>query len=325
MNANEMIDRYVNEVGEHLPRKSRADIEMELRSLLLDALDEQSDGEPSTKITAEMLREFGHPEEIAAQYRPEEVLIGSRLFPIYKMVITITLAVMGGLHLLGLALVLWQSGGVDFVGEVLDSVFSFGRSAILNAGVVTLIFAVIERVAGDSLELPEKQADSWSPYDLPSVKDPDRINHLELVAGIFFSLIFISWLNFFPNWFGNVSFIEGGEEIFAFLTPEAIQQIPWLTGSWLLDVVLKTAVLLQGRWNRMTRWLELGFAGFGIYVIYRIFSLEMISTVPLFTAIAQAILAGVIIIVLLDMANKLYRLLMGRPFIPRTFFKSKLA
>ncbi|MCP4417460.1 MAG: hypothetical protein GY805_12620 [Chloroflexi bacterium] len=324
MNENEMIDRYVNEVGEHLPRKSRVDIEMELRSLLHDALGEQSGGEPSPKITAEMLREFGHPEEIAAKYRPEEVLIGAKLFPIYRLVITITLAVIGGLHLLGLGFVLWQSGGADFVDKMLNFIFSYGRSAILNAGIVTLIFAVIERVAGDSLELPEKRIKSWDPYQLPPVKDPDRIKRLELIAGIFFGFIFIVWFNFFPNWFGG-ELSGDGTGMFILLAPEFLGHIPWLTASWLLDVVLKTAVLIQGRWNRTTRWLELSAAGFGLFVLYRISTSEAISTIPFFTTLVKGVLLVVMLIVALDMVGKLYRLLLGRPFTPKNIFKSKLA
>ena len=325
MDANEMIDRYVNEVGEHLPRKVRADIEMELRSLLLDALEEQSDGSPSPKIAAELLREFGHPEEIAARYRPEEVLIGARLFPIYRLVITITVAIVGGLHLLGLGFVLWQSGGAGFASTVLDSVFSFGRSAFLNAGIVTLIFAGIERAAGDSLRLPDKQEKSWDPTQLPPVRDPDRVNRAELAVGIFFTLIFIGWLNFFPNWFGGAELTGDDSGIFVLLTADFIRQIPWLTAAWLLDTVLKTAVLLQGRWQRATRWLELGVEGFGLFVIYRIFSLEAIATVPFFTTLAKSILAVVMVIVVLDLASKLFRLLFGRPFRLGAIIKSKLA
>ena len=107
MNSNEMIDRYVNEVGENLPRKMRADIEMELRSLLLDALEERAEAEPSAKETAAFLQEFGSPETIAAQYRPAESLIGPKLFPVYKVVVTITVSIIGVLHLLWLGLVLW--------------------------------------------------------------------------------------------------------------------------------------------------------------------------------------------------------------------------
>ncbi|MCP4419860.1 MAG: hypothetical protein GY805_24880, partial [Chloroflexi bacterium] len=225
-------------------------------------------------------------------------------------------------HLLGLGFVLWQSGSADFVDKVLNFIFSYGRSAILNAGIVTLIFAVIERVAGDSLELPEKRIKSWDPYQLSPVKDPDRIKQRELAAGMFFGLVFVVWLNFFPNWFGGIGDDSGS---FALLTAEFMQHVPWLTASALLDVVLKTAVLLQGRWNQLTRWVELGSAGFGLFVIYRIFSSEAILTVPFLNTMVTWALAVVMVIVVLDMAGKLFRLLLGRPFTPKNIFKSKLA
>lgn len=309
MNANEMIDRYVNEVGEHLPRKTRADIELELRSLLLDTLDEQCEGEPTPKIAAELLREFGHPEEIATQYSSEEYLIGPRLFPTYKLVITITLAIVGGLHLLGLGLSLWQSSGEAFVNSVLNSLLSFGQSAIMNAGIVTLIFALIEQFAGDELGASEKKAKTWDPYQLPAIKDPNRIDRGELVVGIIFSVAFIFWLNFFPDWFGGVQIDSTDSGIFALFTEEFLQLIPWFTASLLLDVVLKTAVLIQGRWNRGTRSLELVSLGFGLYVSYLVFSLEEISTVPFFTTIGKSILAIVILVTIIEMAVKLFRLL----------------
>lgn len=322
MDTNEMIDRYVNEVGQHLPRKTRADIEMELRSLLLDTLEEQSNGEPTPKIAAEVLREFGHPEEIAAQYHADEYLIGPKLFPTYKVIVTITLTVIGVLHLIGLGFVLWQSAGADFIDKVLSFIFSFGRTAVINAGIVTLIFAGIERVAGDSLDLPEKQQKTWDPFELPPVKDPDRINRGEFVVGIFFLVVFIAWLNFFPDWFGTMDFGEDG--IFVLFTAEFLALIPWFTASLLLDLVLKTAVLIQGRWYRVTRWLEVAKDLFGLYVAYRVFTLAEISIVPFFTWGAKAILAIVLIVSILEIIGQLYRLLLGRPFTPKTFIKSRL-
>ena len=47
----ELIDRYVREVGRHLPRKNRADIETELRSLLVDNLEDLLKGSPVKKIS----------------------------------------------------------------------------------------------------------------------------------------------------------------------------------------------------------------------------------------------------------------------------------
>ncbi|MBK8900661.1 MAG: hypothetical protein IPM53_05745 [Anaerolineaceae bacterium] len=323
MDTNEMIDRYVNEVGQHLPRKMRADIEMELRSLLLDTLEERSDGDPTPKIAAEVLREFGHPEEIAAQYHADEYLIGPKLFPTYKVVVMITLVVIGVLHLVGLGFILWQSAGENFIDEIVSFVFSFFRTAVINAGIVTLVFAMIERVAGDSLDLPQKQEKTWDPFALPPVKDPDRINRGEFAVGIFFLVAFIAWLNFFPDWFGAGNI--GEEGIFALFTAEFIALVPWFTASLLLELMLSTAVLIQGRWNRVTRWLEVGKDLFGLYVAYRVFSLEEISIVPFFTWSAKAILVIVLIIGALEIIGKLYRLLFGRPFTPRTFIKSKLA
>ncbi len=325
MNVTDMIDRYVNEVGQHLPRKSRLDIEMELRSLLHDALDEQSDGEPSPKIAASILREFGHPKEVAAKYRPDEVLIGSQLFPTYRMVITIVLSVIGGLHLLGLLVGLWGRGMASFVDVALPSVFSFWETALTSAGIVTLIFAVIERMGGDSLSFPVQVEKEWDPYALPPVKDPDRINRVEFAAGIFFGLVFIVWLNFFPNWFGPITVAGESTGVFTLLAPEFLRHVPWVTASWLLDMLLKTAVFFQGRWNRVTRWLELAVGGFGLYIIYQIFISEAISTVPFFTALAKGGFAIVFVIVVIDLANKLFRLLIRRPFTPKNIFKSKLA
>ena len=39
----ELIDRYIYEVGRHLPRKNRGDIQAELLSLLMDSLDAGED------------------------------------------------------------------------------------------------------------------------------------------------------------------------------------------------------------------------------------------------------------------------------------------
>ncbi|MBK7897155.1 MAG: hypothetical protein IPJ90_20180 [Anaerolineaceae bacterium] len=323
MNSTEMIDRYVNEVGENLPRKMRADIEMELRSLLLDALEERAGGEPSVKETAVLLQEFGSPEKMAAQYRPAESLIGPKLFPTYKVVVTITVTVIGVLHLVGLGFVLWQSAGADFVDKSLNFIFSFGQSAILNAGIVTLIFAIIERSAGDEINLPEQEK-TWDPFALPPVKDPNRIDRGELVVGLIVSLLVLSWLNLFPNWFGGAQ-LDGELPWYAqLMTAEFLQQIPWLSASLLVDVLLKTAVLIQGRWNQVTRWLELATLSFGLYVTVRIFNLEAISTVSAFTNGIKMILAIVIIVELVEVVVKLFRLVFGRPFPRPSFIKSRL-
>jgi hypothetical protein len=316
MEANELIDRYVHEVGQHLPGKTRADIEMELRSLLLDMLDEQSDGQPTPKMAAAMLRDFGHPQAIAAQYRPEEFLIGPTLFPIYKSVITITLSIIGILHLIGLGFMLWQSGGTEFVDQSLTFIFSFFRASIISLGIMTLVFAAIERTTGEALTAP-KQAKTWDPFELPPVKEPadadrDHVARAEMVVGILFLLAFVIWLNFFPDWVGGVDFGDNELGIFALLTAESVRLIPLFSAALLLEVVLKTAVVLQGRWYRSTRWLELLVDAFGLYVMYRFFILATIVVVPFFNVIAKIVIAIILIVGFVELVVKLFRLL-GKP------------
>ena len=316
MEANELINRYVHEVGQHLPNKTQADIEMELRSLLLDMLDEQSDGQPSAKMAAAMLRDFGHPEEIAAQYRPEEYLIGPTLFPIYKSVFSITLSVIGILHLIGMGFMLWQSGGTEFIDQALTIIFSFFRASIISLGIMTLVFAAIERTTGETLTA-SKQAKTWDPFELPPVKDPahaerDLVVRSEMVVGILFLLAFVIWLNFFPEWVGGLDLGDNGLGIFALLTAESVRLIPLFSAALLLEVVLKTAVVLQGRWYRPTRWLELLVDGFGLYVMVRFFILEAIIVVPFFNIMAKLIVAFILIVGLWELGGKLFRLL-GKP------------
>ena len=62
-----LIDRYIAEVGKHLPRKNRADIEAEIRSTLEDMLEErkQAHGAVDDAMVIDLLREYGAPRKVA--------------------------------------------------------------------------------------------------------------------------------------------------------------------------------------------------------------------------------------------------------------------
>ncbi len=90
-----LLDRYVIEVGKHLPRKNRVDIEREIRSSLEDMLEDRSkeSGQPvDDALILDLLRGYGAPETVAATYLPERYLIGPRLYPFFSMVVKIVWA-----------------------------------------------------------------------------------------------------------------------------------------------------------------------------------------------------------------------------------------
>lgn len=325
MDANEMIERYVHEVGRNLPRHMRADIEMELRSLLHDSLDEMTAGSdlpPTEKMTAELLRDFGKPEVIAAQYRPEQYLIGPQLFPIYKLVVTIVLVIITVVHVAGLVFMLLRGETAVFGQTAWGWFGGYFQSAVLNAGIVTLIFAAIERAQIVNLSELRPKEETWDPLALPPVQDPDRINRFELAFGMMWTVAFIILFNLYPEWIG----LADGETVgFSLLAPAFAVHVPWLTLSWSLELALKSAVLAPGRWTRITRWLELALIPLDIYILNRIRTGGDIFTISGLTSLVKAVLGLVIVIMVLDGLYKLYRLVTGRVIKPREIFTSKPA
>src|SRR5512147_2725667 len=124
-----LIDKYIAEVGKHLPRKNRADIEAEIRSTLEDMLDERTQGKgPADKgpvdeaTVMELLKEYGSPREVAATYQIHQYLIGPRLFPIFEMVLRIVFAVVTVVSFVGLGVTLAKTGlaGAAYISAVKD-------------------------------------------------------------------------------------------------------------------------------------------------------------------------------------------------------------
>jgi len=81
-----LIDRYIAEVGRHLPEKDRSDIEAEIRSIVEDMLEERGHRVTSAedKMIAETLEGLGDPRLLAARYAPpKHYLIGPAWYDFY--------------------------------------------------------------------------------------------------------------------------------------------------------------------------------------------------------------------------------------------------
>src|SRR5688572_16186169 len=85
-----LIDRYIAEVGRHLPEKDRSDIEAEIRSLIEDMLEERGRTVKTAdeKVRAETLEQLGDPQLLAAKYSPpKRYLIGPEWYEGYVKVL----------------------------------------------------------------------------------------------------------------------------------------------------------------------------------------------------------------------------------------------
>jgi hypothetical protein len=78
MEAKTLIDSYVDDIARRLPRVSRNDVALELRTLLTEQLNEvaaNAGRAPDRELALHVLRRFGRTEEVAARYLSENLNI----------------------------------------------------------------------------------------------------------------------------------------------------------------------------------------------------------------------------------------------------------
>jgi hypothetical protein len=194
----ELLDRYLQAVKFWLPPAHRQDIIAELSEDLRSQVEDQETalGRPLTDTeVAAILRHVGRPVLVANRYLPQRHLIGPVWFPIYAFVLKIVV----GCYLVPWILV-WVglmifdpayraghtgAGWLDALGTAWGG---FWLAAMIAIGVVTIVFAVLERAQTNSGFL-----ENWDPRKLPAVRDPRRIPRLSSTLDLVANVVFCSW------------------------------------------------------------------------------------------------------------------------------------
>ncbi len=274
----ELIDRYVYEVGRRLPKKQRSDVEAELRSLLLDTLEDRVGKNPAEADVAALLQEFGPPARTAARYAPEsQYVIGPRVFEAYKLVVGIVLGAVALGIVVSLAVNLtWVHRGpqtdVFFIlSQIGQALLSYISGAAGGIGFVTIIFAILERT------LPQAELDSltgkdeaWDPRTLPAaVAETERIQPVEIIVGMCFTVLALVLFNFFPQKLG-IAYLtqETGWLTLPLFAPEALRAyLPLWNVAWIASLALNAYLLRQRRWQLGTRLAELALIVLGMVIL----------------------------------------------------------
>jgi hypothetical protein len=307
MNTN-LIDTYVSEVGRRLPRKTRADIEAEIRSILQDMLDERSQntGKPADEeMTLEILKAYGAPEKVAANYMGDRYLIGPRLYPIFMLVLRIVLLITGILAAIGLGIAISQTVGnpQGAVETILKATANFGTSVITALGNIVLIFAILEWAlfrAGEKVEVKSLQAEKvWDPHTLTRITTPNQVKMGETIVEIVGCFAAIVIFNFYPQIIGFTpslnSIFENGTwssvNFIPVLSAAFFYYVPFLTLVWALTVILDIVLLRMGYWNILSRVFAIGLKIISIFIAGAMLagpSLIAITMSTLTTAIGDA-------------------------------------
>jgi hypothetical protein len=207
--AMDLLERYLQAVGQYLPEDSREDTLAELRANLLEQMDARAEelGRPLGEgdVTA-ILRQHGKPELVALRYLPQRSLIGPTIFPFYVLTLTRVLPLV--------VFVSFMARGIQFASSQHESLahalgsFALGlwSSLLISAAIITVIFAVIE-LAREHGKLGPKWHE-WDPAKLPAAKThvaadssprslAKRVSDLSVHCAW---MAFVLWVPWHPFW-----------------------------------------------------------------------------------------------------------------------------
>jgi len=252
MNANDVIEAYVNDVAMQLPRKQRNDVAFELHALLNEELQGRADesGRAADAGAAiEMLRAFGHPSDVAARYRPTLVVIDPADGHAF-----VRLTVIG-------LLVVWTLGLVAQFGEPIQSADEFllalgqwwTKTVIASLwwpGVLAVYFAM---AAWTRRQWP--QAKTWKPVAADHIPG-GRAAMVMGLAGVVLGLFILGDPRWVLDAFWGGRAAPAAYEALTY--SEAFRQREGLL-LWLLvalNIPLLAAAIVMGRWTALLQRVQ---------------------------------------------------------------------
>lgn len=255
MEAKELIDRYVFTVGQNLPAKQRQDITEELRSSLWDSLEDRYGPQPEVEQAVTLLKEMGSPEKVAASYWPAgQYLIGPELYPLFRTILSILVAVwfIGGIATVALAVALGETfQPVEWLAGLLQGFVSM-------FGGLTFVFAILQRFGVKS----EDDQQDFNPLKLPKIENEDLVNRAGQLVGFIVGVIVLALIAYLPSRIENLF-----PEAIIMRLPAVESVLGWIIVSIIISMLLNLILLVRGRWTLLTRLVNIAANLFSLIII----------------------------------------------------------
>jgi hypothetical protein len=144
----DLLERYLQAVGQHLAAATREDVLAELRVNLLSQMDARAEEleRPlnETEIAA-ILRAHGRPMLVAARYMPQNYLIGPAIFPFYLLTLRKALPFVVLLYFLArVGTLIFSPSPAEFVANIGRSFLQLVPVLLIFWSAMTLTFAALE-------------------------------------------------------------------------------------------------------------------------------------------------------------------------------------
>lgn len=237
----EMITSYVYDVTKRVPQKQRADIELELRSLIEDQIESNKEQTVET-----ILLQLGSPKAMAENYlEHKRYLIGPAYFDFYITLLKIVIPSV----ILALTIALTVSfvmstdqTGIQFVLNLLGSWWS---ATLQVFAFLTIGFVIVEYA-----KRGKEEEEAWSPSLLERVEvEPAKVKIGDSIVAIVFLIIGFIIFNVTPNLIA-IHMVEGNIQSVPLLN-EAIYPtiLLWINLGFLISMVKELTKIIIRNYN----------------------------------------------------------------------------
>jgi hypothetical protein len=172
----DLLERYLQAVGQYLAPATRADVLAELRVNLqaeMDDLAEEKQRSLTESEVAAILKAHGRPMLVAARYLPQRYLIGPEVFPFYLLTLRKAAPLVVLVYFVAhLATFIFSPGPGAFAGSIVSSVAQLVPVLLIFWALMTLTFAVLDYVRRHQGEGACWNA--WDPAKLPPLTHPKK-------------------------------------------------------------------------------------------------------------------------------------------------------
>lgn len=275
-NPVELVDRYLQAVRFWLPKSKRqeevlAELGEDLRSQIEEKENEL--GRPLDKHeVSEILKRCGPPVLVAARFGPKQHLIGPALYPIYIFVLKMVLFwILVPVFVFIVGPANWANSH-DLGAAIGTTIANLWSGLFIAAGVITLVFAIVERTHVHTAAFACK----WDPLSLPPVKKEERkTSFVQIVCELAFTTFGLIWLLLLPHYpaliFGPASaFLTAGPIWHKFYLPIVLLGV---------FALLRSAITLaKPQWMWFPSWSQMVHMVFSLIILY--FMLNTVRQMP---------------------------------------------
>ncbi|WP_215396494.1 HAAS signaling domain-containing protein [Rheinheimera oceanensis] len=240
----ELVKRYIAAVQRELPEVKRDEIGRELNANIMDQLDmlsEQQGGLADTDIAA-VLKQMGHPREVAQQFVPPQPLISLHYMPVYRYTLFMVLGILFVLQIVG-STSAWLAGDFGLLLYLKSVASGFLKDGCFAFTAITITFALM---SVDTAKATTSQNDNWQPQQLPDAGHSWQHISLQDIFTDLATYVFLLIVIWYPLWLSpeqlaNSSFL---------FTDNAHQLLKWASPLALLGIASSLWQLRKRFWSQ---------------------------------------------------------------------------